>query len=261
MASTTARRTFSVGIFARHAGRVLLIRHRRLGTWLPVGGEIEPGESPLDAARRELLEETGLVGVFPLTAGVDGSPAGLIGYEEHPAGSKGVHLNFCFVADVPTDVVVPNDEFDDHRWVSDAAAVECPPNVRQLVSLALAAGAPGPDALVALAERWLHTFNTRDLDGLLALYADDAVHVSPKLRDRHPETRGEIRGKAALRTWWADAMQRLPDLRYEARQLVANGSCVFMDYDRLVPGEPVLRVAESLHVRAGLIVASHVFHG
>ena len=40
------RRAFSVAIFCRHRGEILLVRHRRLGTWLPVGGEIEPGETP-----------------------------------------------------------------------------------------------------------------------------------------------------------------------------------------------------------------------
>ena len=78
------------------------MRHKRLELWLPVGGEIEPGETPLEAARRELREETGLEGVFPPGLGVDGTPPGLIGYEEHPAGSKGLHMNFAFVADVAT---------------------------------------------------------------------------------------------------------------------------------------------------------------
>ena len=50
------RRAFSVAIFARHGGAILLVRHRRLATWLPVGGEIEPGETPLEAAVRELRE-------------------------------------------------------------------------------------------------------------------------------------------------------------------------------------------------------------
>lgn len=137
------RRTFSVAIFCRHERAVLLIHHRRLGTWLPVGGELEPGETPLEAARRELREETGLSGHFPLGLGVDGTPPGLIGYEEHLAGSKGLHLNFAFVADVETRQIEACDEFDAVRWVTGAelAAVPCPPNVRELVLMALAAPA------------------------------------------------------------------------------------------------------------------------
>lgn len=141
---TMQRRAFSVAIFARHDGRVLLIKHRRLGTWLPVGGEIEPGETPLEAARRELFEETGLEGRFPLTPGVHGTPPGLLGYEEHQAGSKGLHMNFVFVADVAENTILPNQEFDEHRWVQDTRGVECPPNVRELVVLALRAGDAQP---------------------------------------------------------------------------------------------------------------------
>ncbi len=37
------RRAFSVAIFARHQARILLIRHKRLNAWLPVGGELEAG--------------------------------------------------------------------------------------------------------------------------------------------------------------------------------------------------------------------------
>ena len=60
-----ARRTARVLVFDP-AGRVLLIRcvvMRRDGEfafWLTPGGEIEPGETPIDAAGRELREEIGL---------------------------------------------------------------------------------------------------------------------------------------------------------------------------------------------------------
>ena len=133
------RRAFSVAIFCRHGGEILLIRHKRLGTWLPVGGEIEPGETPLEAARRELREETGLEGTFPRGLGVDGTPPGLIGYEEHQAGSKGLHMNFAFVAEVPSRALAACDEYTDSRWVASNTDLDCPANVRQLLVLALAA--------------------------------------------------------------------------------------------------------------------------
>ncbi len=136
-----ARRAFSVAVFCRNAGAILLVRHRRLGAWLPVGGEIEAGETPLEAARRELREETGREGVFPAGLGVEGTPPGLIGYEEHQAGSKGLHMNFAFVADVASRELAACDEWDGARWVraEDLWEVPCPENVRQLAAVALAA--------------------------------------------------------------------------------------------------------------------------
>ena len=55
--------TASVHVFRRDpAGDWLtaLIRHPRLGCWLPAGGHVEAGETPPDAAVREVMEEAGL---------------------------------------------------------------------------------------------------------------------------------------------------------------------------------------------------------
>ena len=120
--------------------RALLILHKRLGVWLPPGGELNPGETPLEAARRELFEETGLSGSFPQLSAIDGTPPGLIGYEEHVAGSKGRHLNFVFVATVDTDAVQPNGEFTEWRWVRSMDGLHAPENVGQLLEVALRLG-------------------------------------------------------------------------------------------------------------------------
>jgi len=39
---------------------ILLVHHRRIGSWLPPGGHIEPDELPHQCAERETLEETGV---------------------------------------------------------------------------------------------------------------------------------------------------------------------------------------------------------
>ena len=139
------RRAFSVAVYARRENRVLVIHHRRLETWLPLGGELEAGETPLEAARRELREESGLEGFFaPLAGAADGEPPGFLGYEEHVAGSKGLHMNFVFVADVDAAAeVTPNHEFGDFRWVDagELAQLASPLNVREFGFRALDAQA------------------------------------------------------------------------------------------------------------------------
>ena len=51
---------FTIAVFVVDRGRVLLVHHRALERWLPVGGHIDPGEDPITALHREALEESGL---------------------------------------------------------------------------------------------------------------------------------------------------------------------------------------------------------
>lgn len=50
-----------VVVLSRCEGRILLSRHRARTTWETQGGHVEQGETPLQAARRELWEESGAV--------------------------------------------------------------------------------------------------------------------------------------------------------------------------------------------------------
>ena len=64
---------FTVAIFVVHEDKVLVIHHRNLNKWLPLGGHIELDEDPEIAALREAKEESGLdvelLGERPPTTG------------------------------------------------------------------------------------------------------------------------------------------------------------------------------------------------
>jgi hypothetical protein len=111
-----------------------------------------------------------------------------------------------------------------------------------------------------IAHRWFAAFNDKDLERLLSLYDNNAEHFSPKLKVRHPETHGLIKGKDALHAWWRDAFDRLPSLQYEIIRLTAHDDRVFMEYIRHVNDEGDLYVGEMLEIQNGLIIKSSVFH-
>lgn len=50
-----------VVILSEYRGKIMLSRKRAFDTWETQGGHIESGETPLEAAKRELYEESGAV--------------------------------------------------------------------------------------------------------------------------------------------------------------------------------------------------------
>ena len=75
----------ALGVLHSSAGVVWIERAKppSLGRWALPGGRVEPGEEPLEAARREVLEETELV----VTGGLH-----LAVLEEHFEDAAGRHL-------------------------------------------------------------------------------------------------------------------------------------------------------------------------
>lgn len=67
-----------VVILSEYNGKILLSRHKKRTTWETQGGHIEFGEQPIEAAKRELYEESGALDydIEPLCdywAGVEGT--------------------------------------------------------------------------------------------------------------------------------------------------------------------------------------------
>jgi 8-oxo-dGTP diphosphatase len=81
-----------VWVFDADLSRVLLVLHPWRG-WVPPGGQVEPGETPREAARRELCEETGVdVDLFA-------QPAAASVRSYHPDKSATLGLSYAAIAD------------------------------------------------------------------------------------------------------------------------------------------------------------------
>jgi len=119
------RKAFSVSAYATHEGRVLLVNHVKQQAWVPLGGEIEPNESPIEALERELREEAGW------EKHRDYEVTSMILFEEHEAGPKGIHMNFNFLVKAKAPSLNPNEEFAAYAWVESETDLDpMPDNVR-----------------------------------------------------------------------------------------------------------------------------------
>jgi 8-oxo-dGTP pyrophosphatase MutT (NUDIX family) len=105
-------------------GRLLLARELDGDRWTTPGGAIEPGESPLDAAIRELLEETGLQCGDCELFGAYGGPEFEITYRD---GNRVAYVSIMYgCRDVRGEVRLHADELQEVRWVAEHEALDLP---------------------------------------------------------------------------------------------------------------------------------------
>ena len=145
---------FTVAIFVVHDEKILLIHHRQLNHWLPLGGHIELDEDPEQAALREVKEESGLdaelLGERPPTTG-PGTRA-LIAprfLDIHRINPTHEHIGMIYWArpkvgsarradqtpqrDVPTHLTLATSEHYDIRWCSAAELDKLQPPMSEAV--------------------------------------------------------------------------------------------------------------------------------
>jgi ketosteroid isomerase-like protein len=77
---------------------------------------------------------------------------------------------------------------------------------------------------------WLAAWNAHDLEPLLAHFADDIVFSSPVAAQLLSGSDGVIRGKDALREYWAEGLRRIPDLRFEVTGVYAGVNSLVINY-------------------------------
>jgi hypothetical protein len=101
-------------------------------------------------------------------------------------------------------------------------------------------------------ENWQTAWNAHDLDSLLAHFADDVTFRSPVAAQLLGGD-GVIRGKPALRTYWAEALRRVPDLRFEVVDSYLGVDCLVINYHNQKGG----LVNEVLIFRGPLVVEGY----
>ena len=117
---------FTVAIFVVRDAKVLVILHRKLGKWLPLGGHIELDEEPEIAALREAKEESGLdvelIGERPPTT--EPGTRALIAprfLDIHRISDTHEHIGMIYFARPKAGALaLAAEEHHDIRWVSSA---------------------------------------------------------------------------------------------------------------------------------------------
>jgi 8-oxo-dGTP diphosphatase len=114
-------------------GEVLLHRAATDGNWYTIGGAIDPGEDPADAAVREVREETGLHVVPERIVGVYRDPVTV-----YPNGDRVEYFSTCFVCRVVGGTLAPgDDESLELRYFPPTELPKLPPTHRRRIEQAL----------------------------------------------------------------------------------------------------------------------------
>ena len=82
----------------------------------------------------------------------------------------------------------------------------------------------------AFARDWADAWNRRDIEAVLAHFHDDVVFTSPVAARVVPESGGVVRGKEALRAYWAAVLPLVPDLHFELLGVYRGQSQLVINY-------------------------------
>jgi ketosteroid isomerase-like protein len=111
--------------------------------------------------------------------------------------------------------------------------------------------------LVELGHRWIAAWNSRDLERVLTLYADDAEMTSDHVVRLGFSVQGSLRGKHNLRAYWTKALAANVDLHIEAIGVYTSPNSLIVHYEN----QRGQKICEYLRVdRDGKIVQGSANH-
>ena len=103
-----------------------------------------------------------------------------------------------------------------------------------------------PTRMAALGRDWVAAWNARDLERVLALYADDFEMTSDRIPALGFDASGTLRGKADVRAYWSKGLTMLPNLHFELIDTFVSPDSVVVFYQN----ERGKKICEYLRVDA-----------
>jgi ADP-ribose pyrophosphatase YjhB (NUDIX family) len=118
-------------------GQILLIRRTDNGLWSLPGGGMEPGETVIGCAVREVKEETGIAVEVTGLVGIFSNPDHVVAY---PDGEVRQGFSICVSARPASGTVQASDESSEVAWVSrdELNRRNMHPEIRRRIERALA---------------------------------------------------------------------------------------------------------------------------
>jgi|SRR5580700_12030628 len=114
-------------------------------------------------------------------------------------------------------------------------------------------------------ERWHQTVVGRDLDGLIALYAQDAILETPLILATLPDrAEGILQGRSAIRSFFEAGFRKLGnDLGrwHRTGTFFSNGRQLTWEYPRATPQGDQVDLVEVMDIDKGLIAHHRVYWG
>lgn len=80
------------------------------------------------------------------------------------------------------------------------------------------------------AREWIAAWNSHNLNAILSHYREEVVLISPVAAKLLGDSSGTVRGKAALRAYFAKGLEAYPELRFDLLDVMQGLSSIVLCY-------------------------------
>ncbi|PZF70925.1 nuclear transport factor 2 family protein [Taibaiella soli] len=108
------------------------------------------------------------------------------------------------------------------------------------------------------AQEWIAAWNAHDIEAVLSHYTDDFILSTPMAMKIVPESNGIVSGKAAVHSYWSQALKRIPDLHFRLIKVLTGINGLVIYYTNTATGKTSAEVLQLN--QAGKVEKAFVFY-